>query len=213
LIVICILYIGIKIGGVIYESCCIKIVSAVSLIFLFYKFSFSVQFFMFSFYAFSLISVSVVDYFYRRIPVIAPRLLFFAGLLFSFFNPVLSGSLLLKFFNSISGSLAGGSVLLLAGLIGELFYKKEVMGGGDIKLMAGIGTFLGFRRVLTAVVAALFIAGIAGFMLILFKKKPKGTYIPFGPFLSLASFAVIFVPMEVDLFALFFAWETRILGM
>jgi leader peptidase (prepilin peptidase)/N-methyltransferase len=206
-------YIGFKLGNGIHKNFYIRLICAVSLLFLFYKFSFSLQFLMFSFFTVTLISVSVEDYFHKLIPIIAPPLLFVVGLLFSFFNPFLGKSYFFKFFNSVLGALAGGGILFLIGILGEFFYKKEVMGGGDIKLMLGVGAFVGVERVLVSIFIASFLASIVGLILILFKKKSKEMYIPFGPFLSLASFAVVFIPKPIQLFDMFFAWETKILGV
>jgi leader peptidase (prepilin peptidase)/N-methyltransferase len=87
------------------------------------------------------------------------------------------------------------------------------MGGGDVKLMLGVGAFVGVERVLVSIFIASFLASIVGLILILFKKKSKEMYIPFGPFLSLASFAVVFIPKPIQLFDMFFAWEAKILGV
>jgi leader peptidase (prepilin peptidase)/N-methyltransferase len=200
-------YIGFKIGNVvIHKNFYIRLICAVSLAFLFYKFSFSLHFLMFSFFTVILILVSVEDYFHKLIPAIAPPFLFGIGLLFSFFNPIfLDKSYFLKFFNSILGAIVGGSILFLFGMLGEFFYKKEVMGGSDVKLMLGVGVFVGAERVLLSIFIASFLASIVGLILILFKKKPKETYIPFGPFLSLASFVVIFIPKPIQLFNMIFA--------
>jgi leader peptidase (prepilin peptidase)/N-methyltransferase len=205
-------YIGFKIGNAIHKSVSVKFVSAFSLAFLFCKFSFSLQFFMFSFFSVSLISVSVVDYFYRIIPVIVPPLLFGVGLLFSFFNPILGETYFFKILNSVLGAIAGGGILFLIGTVGEFFYEKEVLGGGDVKLMAGVGVFLGVEKVLFAIFLASLLGSIAGLILILFKKKSKKAYIPFGPFLAIASFAVIFISRPAQLLAMLFAWEAKILG-
>ncbi|MDR1942997.1 MAG: A24 family peptidase [Endomicrobium sp.] len=206
-------YIGFKIGNTIYKNFYIRLICAVSLVFLFYKFSFSLQFLMFSFFTVTLILVSVEDYFHKLIPAIASPLLFGIGLLFSFFNPIfLDKSYFFKLFNSILGALAGGSILFLISMLGEFLYKKEVMGGGDVKLMLGVGAFVGAERVLLSIFIASLLASIVGLILILFKKKSKEMYIPFGPFLSLASFAVILIPKPIQLLDMLFAWEAKILG-
>jgi leader peptidase (prepilin peptidase)/N-methyltransferase len=205
--------IGFKIGNSICKNLYIRLICALSLAFLFCKFSFSLQFLILSIFTITLLSVSVVDYFHRLIPVIASPVLFIVGLLFSFFNPVLGETYFFRFLNSILGVIAGGGILFLVGMLGEFFYKKEVIGGGDVKLMAGVGAFLGTERVLFAVFVASLLASIAGLILILFKNRPKETYIPFGPFLSLASFSVIFMPKPVHLITIFFTWEAKILGV
>ncbi|MDR0399293.1 MAG: A24 family peptidase [Endomicrobium sp.] len=115
-------------------------------------------------------------------------------------------------FNSILGALAGGGILFLISMLGEFLYKKEVMGGGDVKLMLGVGAFVGAERVLLSIFIASLLASIVGLILILFKKKSKEMYIPFGPFLSLASFAVVLIPKPIQLLDILFAWEAKILG-
>ena len=46
--------------------------------------------------------------------------------------------------SSVLGIVIGGGSLYLIGYIGEIVFKKEAMGGGDIKLLAMIGAFLGW---------------------------------------------------------------------
>jgi leader peptidase (prepilin peptidase)/N-methyltransferase len=111
------------------------------------------------------------------------------------------------------GAIAGGGILFLIGTVGEFFYKKEVLGGGDVKLMAGVGAFLGVEKVLFAIFIASLLGSIAGLVLILFKRKSKEIYIPFGPFLSLASFVVVFISRPAHLLAMLFAWKSKILGV
>jgi leader peptidase (prepilin peptidase)/N-methyltransferase len=206
-------YIGFKMGNIIYKNFYIKLVYAISLALLFCKFSFSLQFLTLSIFTITLLSVSVIDYFHRVIPAIAPPVLFSVGVLFSFFNPILGETYFFRFLNSIFGVITGGGILLLFGMLGEFLYKKEVIGGGDLKLMAGVGAFLGAERVLFAIFIASCLASIAGLILIMLKKIAKETYIPFGPFLSSASFLVIFIPKPAQLFTMFFVWEAKILGV
>jgi leader peptidase (prepilin peptidase)/N-methyltransferase len=156
---------------------------------------------MFSSFTVILILVSVEDYFYKLIPTIALHFLFGIGLLFSFFNPIfLDKSYFLKLFNSIFGAITGGGILFLIGMLGKFFYRKEVIGEGDVKLMLGIGAFVGTERALLSIFIASFLASVVGLILILFKKKSKEMYIPFVPFLSLVSFAVVFIPRLIQLF-------------
>ena len=56
-------------------------------------------------------------------------------------------------------------------------------GGGDIKLMAASGIFLGFQLILLSFLMAIFAGGIFGVWLLLVKKKEKKGRFPFGPFL------------------------------
>ena len=78
--------------------------------------------------------------------------------------------------------LLGGGVLLLLALV------PGVLGGGDIKMMFVLGTFLGAKGVLYALFLAFVIASIVSILLLLFRIKKRKDYIPFGPFLALGSF-------------------------
>jgi len=97
---------------------------------------------------------------------------------------------------SVLGALAGGGSIYLMGFFGEMVFKKEAMGGGDVKLMAMIGAFLGWKlALLTFFIAPLF-GSVAGLVM---KAKDGGDIIPYGPYLSLAAVTSIF-------------WGERILG-
>lgn len=78
------------------------------------------------------------------------------------------------------GVLTGGGLLLLIVVI-----TKGGMGGGDVKLAAFMGVFLGFQGILTAFFIAFTTGGLYGVFLILSRRKKKGDEIPFGPFLAL----------------------------
>lgn len=92
-------------------------------------------------------------------------------------------------FASAIGALAGGGLIYAIGIFGEFVFKKESMGGGDVKLMAMIGAFLGWKSVLLV----FFLAPILALPIGLYVKfKMKEEYIPYGPFLSLAGVMVLF---------------------
>ena len=98
-------------------------------------------------------------------PEIQNRTLWYQGLLASFL-----------------GILAGGGVLYLIGMIGDWIFKKETMGGGDIKLLAMMGAFLGVPKILFVFLLAPFPAAPVALTL---KLTRKAETIPFGPYLAL----------------------------
>lgn len=69
----------------------------------------------------------------------------------------------------------------------------DAFGGGDIKLMAGCGVFLGWKNNLTALFLAILMGGIYGSWLLLQKKKDRKDHFAFGPFLCVGVAASIFI--------------------
>jgi leader peptidase (prepilin peptidase) / N-methyltransferase len=113
------------------------------------------------------------------------------GLLFSFFFPAMhhTASHWQSLFYSLVGALIGGGIIFLMGVIGDWIFKKESIGGGDVKLLAAIGTFLGWQKVLLAFFVAPLFGAVVG---IIIKIKTKESIIPYGPFLSLAGLISLF---------------------
>jgi leader peptidase (prepilin peptidase)/N-methyltransferase len=94
---------------------------------------------------------------------------------------------LLGFWESLIGVLVGGGALYLIGILGELFLKKESMGGGDVKLAAMLGAFMGWRLVLVALFVAFFVGAVAGIIVLARKPKDWDSSLPFGPFIALGA--------------------------
>jgi leader peptidase (prepilin peptidase)/N-methyltransferase len=97
---------------------------------------------------------------------------------------------------SIAGLLLGGGFFYSIGVLGSAIFKKEAMGGGDIKLMAMLGGVLGWKGViLTTFVGSLF-GSFIGISLILIKGGEFGSKIPFGPYLALGAIISLFLGQE-----------------
>ena len=108
------------------------------------------------------------------------------GFILSFFVPYIS------FINSALGVFVGGGIILIIGMAGSVIFKKEAMGGGDVKLAAMIGAFLGWRYIVISLFLGFFVGALAGIILILSKIKNREDAIPFGPFIVLGSFITLF---------------------
>ena len=107
------------------------------------------------------------------------------GFIISFFVPYIS------FVNSALGVLVGGGIILIIGMAGSIIFKKEAMGGGDVKLAAMIGAFLGWRYITISLFLGFFLGALAGIFLIMSKIKSKEDTVPFGPFIVLGSFITL----------------------
>lgn len=90
------------------------------------------------------------------------------------------------------GALVGGVALYVVAILGELLFKKESMGGGDIKLAAMVGAFVGWKGVLLSLFLAVLVGAIAGIMLMMRGLKKRWDHIPFGPFIAAGTFLVVF---------------------
>jgi leader peptidase (prepilin peptidase)/N-methyltransferase len=113
----------------------------------------------------------------------------FLGIAASFFFPSLHTAALHYegFKYSFIGFLAGALTLWLIGEIGRVAFKKEAMGMGDVKLIAALGSFLGWRAVFFTIMVASLFGAIAGMILIFSGNKKMGSKIPFGPYLAAAA--------------------------
>ncbi|RZD16302.1 MAG: prepilin peptidase [Candidatus Acididesulfobacter guangdongensis] len=115
-------------------------------------------FMAYGFFIFILIPISFIDFFHRIIPDSLNMTLIIAGFLFNIF--LLHKGFLFPF----AGFIAGGLSFYLIAVFYELVRKKEGLGGGDIKLIAGIGAFLGVKGVIFTIFAGS-VFGLLGFIL------------------------------------------------
>ena len=93
---------------------------------------------------------------------------------------------------SVLGILLGGGILWA---VAEGYHRvtgREGMGGGDIKLLAMIGAFLGWRAVPVTLLIGSLSGTLIGTSLILFQRQDSRTPIPFGPFLALGAAIALF---------------------
>ena len=98
--------------------------------------------------------------------------------------------------NMILGMLAGGGIFLLITLVGGIFYGKEAMGFGDVKLMGALGLYFGLSNIILITLMSFLIGAILSIILLASKIKKSSEYIPFGPFIVIATFISMYVPFE-----------------
>jgi len=179
----------------------VEFISALLFLLLFRKYSFTPPFFIFLILMLDLLIIAFIDWEHFYIPDIFSLSLIPIGLLISFYNPLFSPVSFFGFihplyghplFQSFAGALVGFLSLLFIGILGKIIFKKEAMGGGDLKLLAGIGSFIGVRGVFYVIFISSLIGSVVGLLLILFKIKKRGEYIPYGPFLSLGTFVYLY---------------------
>jgi len=100
--------------------------------------------------------------------------------------------------------LPGGEVMLdtldiIKGKVAKIVIPREAMGFGDVKFIACIGAFLGWKAVLFTVVAASVFGSLVGIALMITNRRDASGRIPFGPYLALGALLWIFAgPLILD---------------
>ena len=92
---------------------------------------------------------------------------------------------------AVIGLLVGGGLIYLLMIASPFLFGKEGMGGGDVKLAAMMGIYLGWDKTLFGLFFASLFGSVVGVILILLKKKGRGDYIPFGPYLVMGALAML----------------------
>lgn len=160
----------------------------------------------------SLIVITFIDFDHQIIPdvitlpgmlaglVVAPffvsslgdPLPFYLGRLFPYAGPYPIALL-----NSLIGLLCGAGPLFAIGWIWEKLRHIEAMGGGDVKLMGMVGSFLGWKGALLTIMLGALAGSVVGIALIALKRHNMEKVIPFGPFLAIGAVASLFFGSDI----------------
>ena len=137
----------------------------------------------------SLLVITFIDLDFQIIPDVITLPGIIIGLAASHFilpDPFSKYSLL-GFVHSLIGLLAGGVTFYLIAIL-----SRGGMGGGDVKMMAMVGSFMGWKGIFLTTLVGSLTGSLIGIALIVFKGKGRKTKIPFGPFLALGSLVTLF---------------------
>ncbi|KGG81448.1 peptidase A24 [Caloranaerobacter azorensis H53214] len=160
----------------------IEIFNGLIYLLLFYKFGLSFNLIKYLFLTSLLIVISVIDYKHQIIPN--------SILLFGFFTILIFKLLYYskaELLNSILGLLIGGLIFSIIVIV-----SRGGMGGGDIRLIALLGFFFGWKHLLLLMLLSFVIGAFFSIILLLLKIKSMKDFIPFGPFISIAAIITIF---------------------
>lgn len=181
----------------------VELITALLMVALFNRFGLHYEFFLYMVMLWCLVIATFVDIGHR----IIPDEVSVGGLIIGFIMVSVTGFTLgsLKFtflpmLKSALGIIVGGGVIYLTGVIFDLVYFKllkhpaingetESMGGGDVKLLAMIGAFMGWQMAVLTFFLAPFLGIVIGVYNLVAKKDHT---IPYGPFLSIAALVSLF---------------------
>ena len=175
----------------------VEAITALLSLLLFWKFGLGLKY-LFSFiFTCALIVITFIDFDHQIIPdvISLPGIpLFFLLAVFFMDVPLLEALL---------GILIGGGCLFAIAFFYELITKREGMGGGDIKLLAMLGAFLGWKSLFFILFVSSLLGAFVGISMMIAKGKDMKYAVPFGPFLSIAAVAYLFVGVDVMKFLYF----------
>ena len=90
----------------------------------------------------------------------------------------------LPWVGSILGTILGGGFLLVPALLYEAIRKRQGLGMGDVKMMAMVGAFLGWRMAFLTIFAGSLLGSAVGIFLVLFRGQSLQAKLAFGTFLG-----------------------------
>ncbi len=164
----------------------VELLNAAAYLFLFSEFGLTTPFYAYSFLASVLLTIFFIDIDFQIIPDILTLPGIAVGLALSLAPHGLG------IINSAVGVFVGGGVLYLVAIFGDWLFKKESMGGGDIKMAAMLGAFLGWQKVIFVFFASAVIGLVISLVLMYFSKRIRSTrMIPYGPFLAIAAMIAV----------------------
>lgn len=160
--------------------------------FLIIKFGLSISYAGYFLFSAALLTIIVIDLYHQIIPDVISLPGIVIGFVFSLVNPDV------YWLDSLIGLVAGGGFLYAIAWGYYLLRKQEGMGGGDIKLLAMLGAWLGYQSLLFIIFFSSFTGAIIGIIAIKVQKGDSATRIPFGPFLSIAALVYLFWSYQIQ---------------
>lgn len=168
----------------------VEIATAFLLVSLLLKFGWSAQWVAYSVLSCGLLVLSVIDLEH----FLLPDVLTLPGILLGFAACFWTRDI--TWLSSLSGIFVGGGILLAVAYSYEKLTGREGLGGGDIKLLALLGAWLGVEAVLPILICSSFSGSAVGIAWMLLRRKNLQTAIPYGPYLSMGGVLYLFFREE-----------------
>jgi leader peptidase (prepilin peptidase)/N-methyltransferase len=176
----------------------VELLSGLLALALWYKYGLCPEVFIYFFFTACLIIVTSVDLAHQIIPDAVSLPGIAIGFLSSFLLPELSWR------DSLLGILMGGGILFLVAWGYYIITRREGMGGGDIKLLAMIGAFLGWQAIPLVILLSAAVGSVTGLAIMSVQKGDRHMAIPYGPFLAGAALITLFWGRELTTWYLVF---------
>jgi leader peptidase (prepilin peptidase)/N-methyltransferase len=135
----------------------------------------------------ALVAVAMIDWDTFLIPDELSLGLLAVGLISAPLNPLYGGTIAQAYLQAGLGGLGGFLLCFAIAYGGKLAFRKDAMGGGDIKLLAAVGAWSGALGAFDCMIVGSFFGAAYGIALLAQKKVRRSDPIPFGPFLVLGA--------------------------
>jgi leader peptidase (prepilin peptidase)/N-methyltransferase len=142
----------------------------------------------------ALIAIAFIDLDHKIIPDVISLPGILVGLAFSFFPS--AGIFPL---DALIGAAGGAAFLLLVGTVFEKVTGREGMGGGDVKLLAMIGAWMGWKALPFIILISSLTGAVIGGVSLVISRQGVRSRIPFGPFLALGALIFLFFGDDITL--------------
>jgi len=169
-------------GRISYRYPTVEIINALFYVYFYWQFGFSLNFGIFAFLASALLVIFFIDLDFQMIPDVITL----PGIALGLAVSLLPGGI--GPVGALIGLLVGGGALYLIAMLGDWLFKKESMGGGDVKMAAMLGAFLGWQKIILIFISSAVIGLVVSLVIMIFSARVRETrVVPFGPFLATAA--------------------------
>lgn len=172
----------------------IELLTALLTLAVIYVCGITIESFLYAFLIWVLIALTLIDLEFYLLPDHLTLPLMWLGLILSYFD-IIS----INFNEAFLGAITGYLSLWLINQLALVIFKKEGIGAGDFKLLAALGAWQGLGNLFNIILISSILGAVIGVVMVL-KRDKKGNYIPYGPFLAVASVIVLLCQIEPDTF-------------
>lgn len=174
----------------------VELANAILYVLLWFKFGATPEFLLYALFCSALLTGSVIDLYHQ----ILPDEITLGGLGIGILASLVTGYVSWK--SSVLGAFVGGGCFFAIAYLYAVVTDREGLGGGDVKLLAMLGAWLGLPSLLPIIILSSAVGSLVGVALMLRYGKNLQTAIPFGPFLAGGAILYLFFDRTFDTFLL-----------
>jgi leader peptidase (prepilin peptidase) / N-methyltransferase len=169
----------------------VELLTALLAVALVYRFGVTITTLGYFLFTAALVTITFIDLDHQIIPDVISLPGILVGILFSLVSPML------VVWESLIGAVIGGGILIVVAWGYQAITGKEGMGGGDVKLLAMIGAFLGWRSIPFTLFVSSCVGSVVGLATMVRDQTDSKLAIPFGPFLSFGALSYLFFGEQI----------------